>query len=179
MQMTLRMRALVLIVLIVLIGGAGLEPTVCAKGERSAEISTCQSPAFPHWTFDPSHVFPKDRSLSRPEDGKALPDGRIVVADERYGLLLIDKDGSQRPFGHLDKAGYTHNPPNFPGGSNGVFLEHDASHLIMADVYSGKIFRVNIHTEDTRLIFDHVFGVNSVYRDRKGTLWFTPIDQQF
>ena len=28
-------------------------------------------------------------------------------------------------------------------------------------------------TEETRLIFDHRYGVNSIYRDRLGTIWFT------
>ena len=65
------------------------------------------------------------------------------------------------------------NPPDFPGGPNGVFLEHDARHILRVDIYTGTIFRVNIETEDTQLIYDHPYGVNSIYRDHRGTIWFT------
>ena len=135
--------------------------------------SLCQSPGFPRWTFDESHVVPPDRGLARPEDGKALPDGRLVVADERYGLLLIEQDGSHRPFGQFKKAGYSHKPPESPGAPNGVFLEQNKRHLLVGDVYTGKIFRVDSETEETKLVYDHLYGVNSVYRDRQGTMWFT------
>jgi sugar lactone lactonase YvrE len=45
--------------------------------------------------------------------------------------------------------------------------------MLAGDIYTGKIYRVNTETEETRLIYDHPYGVNSVYRDRKGTIWFT------
>lgn len=141
--------------------------------EDAVPSNKCQSRGYPRWTFDQSQIFPQDRPLARPEDGKALPDGRLVVGDERHGLLLINKDGSHRPFGKFKKAGYVHNPPDFPGGPNGVFLEHDGRHILRVDIYTGTIFRVNTETEETRLIYDHPFGVNSIYRDRQGTLWFT------
>ena len=140
---------------------------------EAGSTSLCQSPGFPRWTFDESHVFPPDRGLARPEDGKALPDGRLVVSDERFGLRLIEPDGSHRPFGQFEKAGYSHQPPGFPGGANGVFLEQDQRHLLVGDIYTGKIYRVNSETEETKLVYDHPYGVNSVYRDRKGTTWFT------
>lgn len=143
----------------------------CATEIRSGSL--CQSPAFPQWSFDLSRLIPRDRGLARPEDGKALPDGRLVVADERQGLRLIKKDGSHRAFGRFAEVGYTHTPPNPAGGIQAVFLEHDARHLLVGDIYTGKIYRVNTKTEETRLIYDHPFGVNSVYRDRKGTIWFT------
>ena len=95
------------------------------------------------------------------------------MADQRHGLLLIEKDGSYRPLGNLRKAGYTHHPPNFPGAPNGVFQEQDARHLLMVDIFTGKIFRVNTQTEESWLIYDHPYGVNSIYRDRQGTIWFT------
>ena len=43
----------------------------------------------------------------------------------------------------------------------------------MVDIFTGKVFRVNTQTEESRLIYDHPYGVNSIYRDRRGTLWFT------
>jgi len=146
--------------------------SVCCVEEVKA-TSVCQSPSFPRWSFDQSHLFPQDRPLARPEDGKALPDGRLVVADERFGLYLIEPDGSHRPFGGFIEAGYVHIPPEPGGGAQAVFLEQDTRHLLVGDIYTGKIYRVDTHTEKTRLIYDHPFGVNSVYRDRKGTIWFT------
>ena len=141
--------------------------------DEARSSSLCQSSGFPRWTFDESHLFPPDRGLARPEDGKALPDGRLVVSAEQYGLLLIEQDGSHRPFGQFKKAGYSHKPPESPGAPNGVFLEHDKRHLLVGDVYTGKIFRVDSETEETKLVYDHLYGVNSVYRDRQGTVWFT------
>lgn len=145
---------------------------VCSV-EEVRSSSLCQSPGFPRWTFDQSHIFPQDRPLARPEDGKALPDGRLVVADERYGLVLIEADGSHRPFGRFVEAGYVHLSPKPAGGAQAVFLEHDSGHLLVGDIYTGRIYRVDTQTEETRLIYDHPYGVNSVYRDRKGTIWFT------
>ena len=147
-------------------------PQASAKGDHGT-TAVCQSPGFPRWTFDESHLFPHDRPLARPEDGKALSDGRLVVADETHGLLLLEKNGSHRAFGHLKQAGYINDPPNIEGGAHGVFLEHNGRYLLLSDVYSGKIFRVNVQTEETHLLYEHPFGVNSVYRDRKGTIWFT------
>ena len=141
--------------------------------DEANSSSVCQSPGFPRWTFEPSHVFPPDRGLARPEDGEALADGRLVVADERVGLRLIEPDGSHRPFGQFKQAGYVHKPPEYFGGANGVFLEHDQRHLLVGDIYTGKIYRVNVETEETRLLYDHAYGVNSLYRDRRGTIWFT------
>ena len=141
--------------------------------EKPTSSSICHSPGFPRWTYDHSNLFPKDQPLDRPEDGRALPDGRLIVADQRHGLLLIEKDGSHRPFGNLKKAGYAHNPPDYPAAPNGVFLEQDTRHILMVDIFTGKIFRVNTHTEESRLIYNHSFGVNSIYRDRGGTIWFT------
>ena len=146
--------------------------SVCSVEEVKSS-SLCQSPAFPQWTFDQSHIFPQDRPLARPEDGKALPDGRLVVADERFGLYLIEPNNSHRPFGRFSEVGYVHTPPDPAGGVQAVFLEHDTRHLLVGDIYSGKIYRVDTQTEETRLIYDHPYGVNSVYRDRKGTIWFT------
>ncbi|HNP60714.1 MAG TPA: SMP-30/gluconolactonase/LRE family protein [Nitrospirales bacterium] len=146
--------------------------SVCMVEEVQSS-SLCQSPGFPRWTFDQSHIFPQDRPLARPEDGKALPDGRLVVADERFGLYLIEPNNSHRPFGRFSEVGYVHTPPDPAGGVQAVFLEHDTRHLLVGDIYSGKIYRVNTQTEETRLIYDHPYGVNSVYRDRNGTIWFT------
>ena len=135
--------------------------------------ANCQSSDFPSFVFNESNIFPKDRSLHHPEDGKSLADGRIIVGDEEFGLRIIEKDGKSRPFGKFKEAGWTHNPPKFPAGPNGMFLEGDDRHLLLADVYTGKIYRVDTKSEETKMIYDHLFGVNSLIRDGKGTIWFT------
>lgn len=152
---------------------AWLAVLIISSVTEARSASLCESPAFLQWSFDESRLIPRDRGLARPEDGKALAHGRLVVADERMGLRLIEKDGSHRPFGRFAEAGYSHARPNPAGGIQAVFLEQDAQHLLVGDIYTGKIYRVNTETEETRVIYDHPFGVNSVYRDRKGTIWFT------
>ncbi len=137
----------------------------------SSDEQSC--PSFPQWTYDAARVFPADGSLLRPEDGTALPDGRLVVADEAMGLRLIESDGSHRPFGEFASIGYTHNPPGFPGGTNGVTLDNDGVHVLVADIYTGMIYRVNSETETVTVVYDHPYGVNSVHRDRTGAIWFT------
>jgi sugar lactone lactonase YvrE len=43
----------------------------------------------------------------------------------------------------------------------------------MSDVADGKIYRVNIDSEKVELIYDHPYGVNTIYRDKTGALWFS------
>jgi len=43
----------------------------------------------------------------------------------------------------------------------------------MSDVADGKIYRVNIATEKVEMIYDHPYGVNTIYRDRTGAIWFS------
>ncbi len=140
---------------------------------RTNSKTNCQSADFPSFVFSESNVFPKDKPLHRPEDGKALADGRIIVGDEEFGLRIVEKNGKSRPFGKFKEAGWIHNPPQFPAGPNGMFLESDNRHLLFANVYTGKIYRVDTKTEETKMIYDHPFGVNSLVRDSKGTVWFT------
>lgn len=140
---------------------------------RTGSKTNCQSADFPNLTFSESSIFPKDKSLHRPEDGRALADGRVIVGDEEFGLKIIEKNGKSRPFGKFKEAGWIHNPPQFPAGPNGMFLESDNRHLLFANVYTGKIYRVDTKTEETKMIYDHAFGINSLVRDSKGTIWFT------
>ena len=136
------------------------------KSETSAE-------QLPYLTFQKQHFFPGDSSLSRPEDGVAFADGRVIVVDQAKGLRLIEKDGSNRPFGNFADVGFSHNPPEFVAGPNGLFLEHDKQHLLMCDIGDGKIYRINIASEKVELVYDHPFGVNAIYRDKTGAIWFT------
>jgi APA family basic amino acid/polyamine antiporter len=93
---------------------------------RADPKTNCQSADFPSFVFSESKIFPKDKSLHHPEDGKALADGRIIVGDEEFGLRIIEKDGKSRPFGKFKEAGWIHNPPKFIAGPNGMFMESDA-----------------------------------------------------
>lgn len=140
----------------------------------SANAQTrCQSAVFPSLTFSESQIFPKDGSLKHPEDGRALADGRIIVGDEESGLRIIEKDGKSRAFGKFKQIGWIHNPPQNTAGPNGMFMEKDGRHLLLADVYGGKIYRVDTEMEDVKMIYQHPFGINSLIRDSKGTIWFT------
>ncbi|NNE98775.1 MAG: hypothetical protein HKN25_07115 [Pyrinomonadaceae bacterium] len=157
-----------LISIFLIVGNALLISASDVKAQKP-----CQSASFPSLRFNASNVFPKNQSLNRPEDGKALRDGRIVVADEQAGLRVIDKNGRSRAFGKFKEAGFSNNPPNFPAAPNGVFLEKDKRHLLVADVYSGHIYRVDSATEMVEVVYKHKFGVNSLVRDSRGNIWFT------
>ena len=147
----------------------------CESRDKSNTNSTPETSAkqLPYLTFHKENFFPGDSSLLRPEDGVALADGRIIVADQAKGLRLIEKDGSNRPFGNFTDAGFVHNPPDTIAAPNGLFLEHDKQHLLMCDISNGKIYRINITSEKVELVYDHPFGVNAIYRDKTGAIWFT------
>jgi len=131
------------------------------------------SPPPPDWEYDSSLLFPADRSLVRPEDGVALPDGRLIVTDQAHGLRLVRADGSSEPFGGMVEAGYEHRPPTHPGGANGVSLEPGGTHLLVADVFGGGIYRVEIATGAAERVYRHRYGVNTAVRDSRGAIWFT------
>ena len=141
----------------------------CAGG---ADRSSGDTTALPQWTFDSTMIFPDDRSLTRPEDGIALPDGRLIVADQVHGLRRVELDGTSAPFGELVAAGYVHNPPNQSGGANGISLEPDGNHLLLADIFHGGIYRVDLATGATERVYQHRFGVNTAVRDSRGAIWF-------
>jgi sugar lactone lactonase YvrE len=118
-------------------------------------------------------VFPSDHSLTRAEDGVALPDGRLIVVDQVYGLRMVEPDGSSAPFGEMAAAGYIHDPPEQSGGANGVSLEPDGAHLLVADIFHGGVYRVDLSTGETERVYQHGYGVNTAVRDSRGAIWFT------
>ena len=143
----------------------------CATG--TSDRGTSDASTLPRWTYDPTLVFPADRSLTRPEDGIALPDGRLIVSDQVHGLRLVEVDGTSKPFGDLVATGYSHRPPDHPGGANGISLEPDGAHLLVADVFGGAIYRVDVSSGATERLFQHRYGINSAVRDSTGAIWFT------
>lgn len=143
------------------------------KSDNKISPSEKLTNQLPYFTYHKENVFPGDGSLLRAEDGVALEDGRIIVVDQAKGLRLIEKDGSNRPFGNFADAGFVHNPPKKIPGPNGLVLEHDGQHILMSDVGDGKIYRTNVATEEVEMIYDHPYGVNTIYRDKTGTLWFS------
>ncbi|MBT8293243.1 MAG: hypothetical protein HKP39_02365 [Eudoraea sp.] len=142
------------------------------KTEENSPVVESTKP-LPYLTFQKENLFPGDGSLLRAEDGVELEDGRIVVVDQANGLRIIEKDGSNRPFGDFAAAGFVHLPPEQTASPNGMVLEHDAKHILMSDVADGKIYRVNIDSEKVEMIYDHPYGVNTIYRDKTGALWFS------
>ncbi len=142
----------------------------CTSAERTTAV-------LPSWSFNPEMIFPADRSLTRPEDGVALTDGRLIVADQVDGLRLVRANGSSRPFGELADAGYLHSPPEIVGGANGVTLEPAGAHILVSDVYRGEIYRVEIATEATERVYQHRHGINVARGDHFGGIWFTQSTQ--
>jgi sugar lactone lactonase YvrE len=118
-------------------------------------------------------IFPADRPLHKPEDGVALPGGRVLVSDAVSGLRLIEADGTSRPFGDMVAAGYVHNPPAREGGANGVSLEPGGSHVLVTDMEGCSIYRVDVATGAAQKIYQHRYGINAAVRDSRGTIWFT------
>lgn len=143
----------------------------CADGTDDG--GTSDTAALPTWTYDSTLVFPRDRSLTRPEDGVTLPDGRLIVADQVHGLRLVELDGTHQPFGNLVAAGYSHRPPDHNGGANGISLEPDGTHLLLADVFGGAIYRVDVTSGATEKLYQHTYGINTAVRDSRGAIWFT------
>ena len=147
----------------------------CEAPKSDSPIPPAENPAeqIPYLTFKKDNLFPGDGSLLRAEDGVAFEDGRVIVVDQAHGLRLIEKDGSNRPFGDFAAAGFIHQPPEIVASPNGMVLEPDGEHILMSYVADGKIYRANIATEKVEMIYDHPFGVNTIYRDRTGALWFS------
>ena len=139
----------------------------------NADRSSGDTTALPQWNYDSTMIFPADHALTRPEDGIALPDGRLIVSDQVHGLRLVELDGSSAPFGELVAAGYVHHPPTQSGGANGISLEPDGSHLLVADIFHGGIYRVDVATGATERVYQHRYGVNTAVRDSRGAIWFT------
>lgn len=145
----------------------------CAPKDDAAGTMDATPAVLPAWTFDSTMIFPVSRGLTRPEDGVALADGRIIVADQAVGLRVIHPDGTTEPFGQLSGAGYMHHPPEMTGGANGVSLEPAGTHLLVADVVTGAIYRVDASNGTAEKLYQHAYGVNAAIRDSKGNLWFT------
>lgn len=143
----------------------------CTAG--TGDNGTSGVAALPQWTFDSTMIFPADRSLARPEDGIALPDGRLIVADQVHGLRLVEIDGTSKPFGNLVATGYKHRPPDHNGGANGITLEPGGTHLLLADVFGGAIYRVDVSSGVTEKLYQHRYGINTAVRDSRGAIWFT------
>lgn len=147
----------------------------CDSNKSNNQINSLETSfeQLPYFTYQKENLFPGTGSLLRVEDGVALEDGRIIVVDQAKGLRLIEKDGSNRPFGDFANAGFVYDSPEKIAAPNGLVLEQDGKHLLMCDVADGKIYRTNVGSEKVELIYDHPYGVNSIYRDKTGAIWFT------
>lgn len=147
----------------------GMVVLACALTACTPAVDTVQRT----WTMDDGAIFPAARGLARAEDGLALADGRLIVIDQVHGLRLMAADETSRPFGRFAEAGYVHAPPAQIAGPNGVSLEPDGAHALVADVFTGAIYRVNLESEAVELIYTHPFGVNTAVADSTGAIWFT------
>ena len=118
-------------------------------------------------------LVPADGSLVRPEDGVMLDDGTLLIGDQVHGLVALAPDGTKRPFGNFAAAGYVHEPPDRSAGPNGVAMEPNGIHVLVADILTGAIYSVNTGNEKVELVYKHEFGANSARRDSTGAIWFT------
>jgi sugar lactone lactonase YvrE/ketosteroid isomerase-like protein len=153
-----------------------LEPAEAAAPELGATGNPADSQdlrASQAQPFEQVALFPADGSLIRPEDGVLLADGTLLVADQVQGLVALDPTGAKRPFGDFSAAGFVHQPPARSAGPNGVALEPDGVHVLVADIFTGAIYRVDSQSERVELAHQHEFGANSARRDSSGALWFT------
>lgn len=148
-------------------------PLLAGCTRDTGDRDLADAATLPQWAYDSTMIFPVDRSLTRPEDGIALPDGRLIVGDQVHGLRRVELDGTSAPFGDLVAAGYVHRPPDQSGGANGVSLEPDGTHLLVADIFHGGIYRVDLATGATERVYQHSYGINTAVRDSRGAIWFT------
>jgi len=127
----------------------------------------------PRQVYEQASLVPADGSLVRPEDGVMLADGTLLIADQVHGLVALEPEGAKRPFGNFAAAGYVHERPERSAGPNGVAMEPDGIHVLVADILTGAIYRINTETEQVARIYQHEFGANSARRDSSGAVWFT------
>ncbi len=81
------------------------------KSSNPAEISEKVTTGLPYLTYQRENLFPGNGSLLRAEDGVALEDGSIAVVDQAKGFRLIEKDGSNRPFGNFADVDFSLDAP--------------------------------------------------------------------
>lgn len=151
----------------------GLGLAACAPAPTPASPKPEAPPAPRTWSFADGEVFPAGRTLTRPESGVVLADGTLVVVDQVNGLTAIAPDGSIRPFGNFAAAGYSHSPPDYAAGPNGAAFEPDGRHVLVADVFTGSLWRTDTETETTTRLYQHPYGINYAHRDSTGAIWFT------
>ncbi|MFC2954070.1 SMP-30/gluconolactonase/LRE family protein [Marinicaulis aureus] len=143
----------------------------CGNGDNAA-TGAAPSVAAPY-AFTDATLFPPDRTLTHAEDGVVLSDGSVLVGDWDHGLVVLAPDGTHRAFGDFAAAGFKSKPAPDWNSPNGISLEPDGAHALVADITSGHIYRVNVTSEAVTRIYDHPFGVNNVVRDPSGAIWFT------
>ena len=131
------------------------------------------SPNNISWDVSEGVIFPEGGKLSRAEDGVILPDGTLIVADQRYGLAKIDLSGNVSAFGGFEALNYEHNQPKAISGPNGVHLTPDGQHVITADVFNGKIYKTSVQNNSSEVVYVHEYGANTAREDSTGSLWFT------
>lgn len=64
---------------------------VMLRAVATGSLTACTTPRtiaelLPHAALGDACVYPGDRTLNRPEDGVALSDGRLIVADQYCGF---------------------------------------------------------------------------------------------
>ena len=156
---------------------ATLLTMACSEGTAPTPVPAPDESSPVTWKLSDGVEYPTGRLLTRSEDGVMLPDGSLIVADQKYGLVEINTAGQVRAFGQFEDANYSHNPPVTEGGPNGVHFTYDRSGVLTADVFSGAIYKTSIAEEKTILVYSHDYGVNTAREDSTGAVWFTQSTQ--
>ena len=150
---------------------AAITLTACTKESAApANSATTNDTAY---SLDDATLFPADRSLTHAEDGVVLADGGVLTGDWNSGLIILTTDGGKRAFGDFAAAGFKSKPAPDWNSPNGISMEPDGRHVLVADITTGHIYRADKETESVTRIYDHPFGVNNVVRDPSGAIWFT------
>ena len=162
---------------IMFVVSAALLTVACSEGTEPTPVPAPDESSPITWKIADGVEYPTGRPLARSEDGVMLPDGSLIVADQRYGLVEINTAGQVRAFGQFENASYSHNPPVTEGGPNGVHFTYDRSGVLTADVFSGAIYKTSIAEEKTVVVYSHDYGVNTAKEDSTGAIWFTQSTQ--
>lgn len=145
--------------------------------------TSCRSVDFPIFTFSEKNIFPQDKSLRRPEDGK---DTAERGAEELFGVLngLVD---SGAVF-YLRASGDEVKTPAIEASSNlyfanGIALDCEEKYLYVAETAMNRVLRYEISAGKDALtnreIYQSVITPDNIEFDQNGNLWIaSPISNK-
>lgn len=138
-----------------------------------------------HWRLDPQSIAFVGQDLQRPECIIAQPNGDLLVADARGGVMHIDPQGQQRliaPNADVDadtEVNFEDRYVKSQGASlpNGLAMTDDGD-FIICNWGLDRIEKLNASTGEIEVLYDQLDGqplgkTNFPLIDSKGRIWFT------